>query len=116
MEFLQVAAAFDEMERTTKRLEITEKLARLFGKAKGKEAKQLTYLCQGELVPAFQGIRLGIGDRLAEQAISIVSGRPVKEVGKKYKEKGDLGLVAQEMVSNKTQKSLESRPLTLDKV
>lgn len=122
MEFAKLAGVFEKVERTSGRLEITGDLAKLFGevekeakKDKG-EVKRVTYLAQGVLAPEHHGIQLGIGDKLAEQAISSASGRPVREIEELYRKKGDLGLVAEALMQNKMQHTLQSQLLTVRKV
>ena len=80
MDFSQIAGIFDKMEKTSKRLELTDDLANLFRQADVSEVRRLAYLCQGIVSPQFTGIELGVGDKLAQHAISLVSGKSVKEI------------------------------------
>jgi len=116
MDFASVAAVFDEIEGKTKRLDITADVAALFKKTEKSEVKQLAYLCEGILLPQHFGVELGIGDKLAEQAIAHVSGKTVKEVEASYRKTGDLGLAAEELLSVKRQRSLAAQTLTVKKV
>ena len=116
MDFLLLTRVFERIEATRKRLEYTDELANLFAQAKPSEVKRLAYLCNGILVPQHVGIELGIGDKLAEQAISMVSGKSVAEVEKVFKRTGDLGAAAQEILSRKTQQTLAVQRLSLEKV
>ncbi|MFA6049070.1 MAG: ATP-dependent DNA ligase [Candidatus Micrarchaeia archaeon] len=116
MEFLLVARIFDTLEKTASRLAITGELAKLFAQAGKGEIRELAYLCQGELVPPHRGIQLGMGDKLAEQAIAIVSGKSIPEIEKDYRKTGDLGETAQEFTREKQQKSLHAEALSVHKV
>ncbi len=114
--FAEVADTFRKLEETSKRLEMTSILADLFKKTPASDIDKVVYLLQGRVAPAFKNIEIGIGEKLAEQAISKATGYPVKEVEKKYHELGDLGLVAEKFVSKKKQKSLFSQDLTVKHV
>ncbi|VVB67923.1 DNA ligase [Candidatus Norongarragalina meridionalis] len=116
MDFASVALVFDEIEGKTKRLDITADVAALFKKAEKSEVKQLAYLCEGILLPQHFGIELGIGDKLAEQAIAHVSGKTVKEVEASYRKTGDLGLTSEELLAVKRQRALSAQTLTVKKV
>ncbi|MFQ5405651.1 MAG: ATP-dependent DNA ligase [Candidatus Micrarchaeia archaeon] len=116
MEFLRVARIFDRMESTSSRLRLTAELADLFKSSKSSEIRVLVYICQGVLVPPFKGVDLGIGDKLAQQSISIVSGTQVTEVESLYRKTGDLGVVAQRLFEKKQQRALGFKPLTVEKV
>ncbi|MFH1779844.1 MAG: ATP-dependent DNA ligase [Candidatus Micrarchaeota archaeon] len=116
MRFSDLAKVFDKLERTSARLEITADVAKVFFECNSSNVKQVTYLLQGIISPSFTGIDLGIGDKLAQQAISIVTGKSVSEIEASYRKTGDLGLTTQELISFKQQKSLASIVLSVDKV
>ena len=116
MQFSKVCLVFDAMEETASRLALTDLLAKLFGETDQTEVKKLVYLCQGRILPPHTGIELGMGEKLAEQAISVSSGATVEEIEKLYKKSGDLGNTAQELLANRTQHSLTTQTLTVTKV
>jgi len=116
MKFLKIALAFEEIEKTKSRIEMTEKLAELFKKATPDELGQIIYLCQGQLGPQYQGLELGIGESTVIDAIVKTTGFTKQEVTDSFKEKGDLGLVAMELSEKKPQQSLFSQELSLEKV
>lgn len=116
MEFSKVAAVFDTMEATSKRLEITDMLAKLFADVNTAELKKIVYLVQGRIAPSHLGVELGLGEKLALQAISKVTGKSEKEVELLYRKLGDLGDAAQKCIEKKKQESLSFEPLTVDKV
>ncbi len=116
MEFSRVCAVFDTMEQTSSRLQLTDLLAKLFQETEESEAKHLAYLCQGRISPSHTGIELGMGEKFAQQAISIASGTSVVEIEKLYKKSGDLGDTAQQVLAKRTQRSLTQKQLTVSKV
>jgi len=116
MDFAYLAEIFARLETTTKRLELTDELAKLFANAQPSEVRILAYLCRGVLVPEHEGIQLGMGDKLCEQAIALVSGQPQKEVSALYRKTGDLGDAANILLEQKKQLSLGSSGLSVSKV
>src|SRR6185295_5477637 len=116
MKFEPVARAFDEIEKTTKRLDMTEQLARLFRETTAEDMQNVIYLLQGRLAPAYQNIETGMGEKLVVQAISRATGYTKEEVERKFKKTGDLGQSATEFLEKKTQQALVKQTLTVKKV
>lgn len=116
MDFSALAAVFSKMEATTKRLEMTDELAKLFASASPKEFRKLIYLCQGSLVPHHLGIELGMAEKMAIRAIALVSGREGKKIEAHYRKSGDLGQTAGELIKEKTQHFLNTETLTVTRV
>ncbi len=116
MLFIEIANVMDKLEATSSRIEMVEILAELFAKASSKEIDKIVYLMQGQLGPAYKNIEVGLGENFVIEAISKTTGYSEEHVEKLFKEKGDLGLVAQELVKNKKQLSLFTEELTLEKV
>ncbi|MEM4255036.1 MAG: ATP-dependent DNA ligase [Candidatus Norongarragalinales archaeon] len=116
MDFSRLAEIFEKLSSTTKRLEITDDIARLLSECSKKEVKQVVYLITGVLVPQHYGIELGMGDKLCVQSISLVSGKTPKEVETHYRKSGDLGDTAQELLKTKTQHKLGASKLSTEKV
>jgi len=116
MLFSLLSEAFDKIEATSGRLDMTDILAELFKKTPASEIEHVIFLSQGELAPPFEGIDLGLGEKYAMDAISLSYGYSRSEVEKLYKKMGDLGTVAQELAGKKKQHSLASEELTVSKV
>lgn len=116
MDFAKLAQIFEKLSATTKRLEITGDLAKLFSECKKNEIKHVVYLITGVLVPQHYGIELGMGDKLCEKSIALVSGKSGKEVQAHYRKTGDLGETARELLEKKTQRSLHAQLLSTQKV
>ncbi|MBI5035799.1 ATP-dependent DNA ligase [Candidatus Micrarchaeota archaeon] len=116
MEFSKVAEIYGKLEGTAKRLQIMEDLAGLLKSAPRDEIRKIVYMTQGILLPEHEGVDLGVGDKLLVEALVRVSGQPKKKVDALYREKGDLGLVAEELLAKKSQQSLSSSDLSIGKV
>ena len=115
MDFIRVVESFTEMSNTRKRLELTEILVSLFGEA-GDDLKKLVYLIQGKLAPDYEGIELGMADKLLIKGLSLISGKPEKDVEQLFIKEGDLGLVARLIAGGKSQNTLISQKLTVQYV
>ncbi len=115
MNFLEVSQRFSEMSNTTKRLELTDILVRLL-KAAGKDLKKLVYLTQGKLLPDYEGLELGIANKLIIKALSSISGKKEEEIEALFIKEGDLGTVAKLISEKKTQNALFANELNVDYV
>lgn len=87
-----------QIETTTKRLEISAYLTTFLGTVIDRtpsELLQTVYLCINRLCPDYEGLELGIGESLLIKAISGATGRKPDQIKAEYKKVGDLGTVAQ---------------------
>ena len=103
MEYSILAEVFQKMESTTKRLELTQFLVELFEKTPHEVVSKIVYLIQGKLRPDFEGIELGVAEKLAMKAISKSSGIAIKKIQEAYTKDGDMGHAAAVILEQKTQ-------------
>jgi len=101
MRFSRLAAFFEELEATSKRLEMFDILSRLFKEATAKNIDKIIYLSQGELLPAFKGIEIGISEKLLIKALSEATQVLTKKIEEVFGKTGDLGKVAEELLKEK---------------
>jgi len=116
MEFSIISEMFEMMEKTTKRIELTNILVELLKKTPKKIIPNVVYLLQGIIRPNFEGVELGIAEKLAIRAISKSSGLPIKKIEEDYKKCGDLGLTASNILKLKTQTTFTAEKITLERV
>ncbi|PIW32625.1 MAG: ATP-dependent DNA ligase [Nitrosopumilales archaeon CG15_BIG_FIL_POST_REV_8_21_14_020_37_12] len=116
MEFSILADAFSKMEATKKRLELTQYLVELFEKTPQDVISKIVYLLQGKLRPDFEGVELGVAEKLAIKAISKSSGIPVKKIESEYRKGGDLGYAASVILEQKTQTTFLMEDITVERV
>ena len=95
---------------------MTSILAEFFRRADKGELRSIVYLSQGKLHPDFVPGVLGMADRLVMKAIAKASGNPDDKVEKLTIETGDMGQVAETMISRKKQMALFSEELTVARV
>ena len=90
----ELSTYLDRLESTSSRNELVKTLAELYLKSSPVEIQPLTYLIQGRLVPFFEPVEIGLGEKLVITAIAQAFGTPTDEVAKLFGRLGDLGLVA----------------------
>jgi DNA ligase-1 len=101
MRFLKLVEYFERLEATTKRLEMFDILSELFKEAHAEDIDKIIYLSQGQLLPPFHGLEIGMSEKLLIRAISDATNTPTKKVEDAFKHKGDLGETAEEFVKGK---------------
>ena len=116
MDFSIIAEIFEKMEKTTKRIELTNILVELLKKTPKNIIPNAVYLLQGVIRPNFEGIELGVAEKLAIHAISKSSGISIKKIEDDYKKGGDLGLTASNILKLKTQTTFAVEKITLERV
>ena len=104
------------MEQTSKRLELTNILVELLKKIPNDIIPIVIYLIQGKLKPNFEGVELGIAEKLVIRAISKSAGITTKKIEDEYNDGGDLGLTASNILKKKTQTTFSAETITLERV
>jgi len=116
MEFSTISEIFQRMEKTSKRIELTDILVELLKKTPKEILPNVVYLLQGIIRPNFEGVELGIAEKLAIHAISKSSGLSIKKIEDDYREGGDLGLTASNILKLKTQTTFTVEKITVERV
>ncbi len=96
MKFTIFANYLDKLEKTPSRLEITSILSDLFSKTQASEIERVTYLSLGVLAPNYDGLILNLAEKMMIRVLSQAYNVDEGGIVSLYKEKGDLGNVAQE--------------------
>jgi DNA ligase-1 len=104
------------MEQTTSRLELTNYLVTLFKNTPSDLVDKIIYLIQGKIRPDYEGIEMGIAEKMIIRIISQISNISSDEVYRKYREKGDLGSVAEAILKNKIQTTLFNEKVTIERI
>ena len=116
MKFSIISDAFQKMEATSKRLELTDILVGLIKAIPEDVISKAVYLIQGKLRPNFEGVELGIAEKLVMKAMSKSSGIPLKKIEGDYNKGGDLGQTAENILKQKIQTTFSSETITLERV
>ena len=101
LEYSVLADVYEKIEATTGRIAMTEYLVALFKKTPPEVVDKVVYLTQGKLYPDYVGIELGIAEKLAMRALALALGTGVGEIEREYKRAGDIGLVAEKLMSTR---------------
>ncbi len=107
---------YEKIEGTPKRLEMTDHLVELFTSVPPEILDKVIYLTQGKLLPDFYGKELGLAGKLVIKTLTFTTGIGEDEILTLVREKGDIGLAAQEAIKNKKQTALFANPLTVERV
>lgn len=116
MDYAVIADAYEKIESTTKRLEMTDLLVGLLKSTPRDVISKVVYLTQGKLYPDFMGIEIGVAEKLAIKALVRSSGRKESEFLEDLQKTGDLGEAAEKQLAKKKQSTFFSRTLTVEHV
>jgi DNA ligase-1 len=111
-----IADAYEKIEATSKRLEMTDLLVDLLRNTPKELISRVAYLTQGRIHPDFMGIEIGVAEKLAIKALARASGRKETDIEEDLKHTGDIGETAQKFLSSKRQVTFFQEPLTVQKV
>jgi len=111
-----IAEAYEKIEATTKRLEMTDLLVDLLKNTPKEVIDKVAYLTQGRIYPDFVGVEIGIAEKLAVRALAKASGMRETEVEEDIKTTGDVGETAEKFIASKRQVSFFQQSLTVEKV
>jgi DNA ligase 1 len=101
MRFDHLAAVFERLEATSKRLEMFEILAELLRETGPDEIAPVIYLSQGCLVPAFHGLEMGMSDKLLARALVAATKQSPADVLQHFKNTGDMGTTAEALLAGR---------------
>ncbi|MFH1331842.1 MAG: ATP-dependent DNA ligase [archaeon] len=116
MLYKNLVEVYDRLEKTSKRLEKTFIISELLGSAPSFDTQKIVYLLQGTVFPPWDERVLGMSSQLVIKVISTATGYSSDAVVKAWKKQGDLGLVAEELMTSSRQRTLFRKDLTIDKV
>jgi DNA ligase-1 len=116
LRYSRIADAYEKIEATTKRLEMTDYLVEILKETPTSLIDKVVYLTQGKLYPDFVGIEIGIAEKLAIRAVARAAGHREKDIETDMQQTGDLGETTQKFMEKKTQATFFSKPLTVQRV
>ena len=94
------------MEKTTKRLELTDHLVDFFKNTPLDLVSKVVYLIQGKLGPDYEGIEIGVAEKIVIRAVHRSTAIEVKTIEEAYRNDGDLGHAVSKLIDQKTQTTL----------
>ncbi|MFB6203001.1 MAG: ATP-dependent DNA ligase [Candidatus Nanohaloarchaea archaeon] len=116
MRYSRLVRTYRKLESTQKTLEKTDIMAELFMEA-GEDLQRVVLLCLGRPYPAWKNAELGISSKTMMKIIREASGASEDRIEDLWREKGDLGSAAEEILeSGGGQQSLMQKELTVKRV
>ncbi|MFA5405956.1 MAG: ATP-dependent DNA ligase [Candidatus Nanoarchaeia archaeon] len=116
MNYSLIAEVLSKLDATTKRLEMTKILSDFIKEIKADDLKQVILLLRGTVFPEYSEEVIGIADKLMIKILSKASGINESEIIHSWKQTGDLGVVASDLMSKRKQATLSHDDLTIQKV
>ncbi|MBI3858776.1 MAG: ATP-dependent DNA ligase [Thaumarchaeota archaeon] len=116
MEFSKVAECYSKIESISSRNQMTGVLAEFLRKVPMDEIPCFVYLTQGKLRPDYEGVELGVAEKMALRALSAASGATAEKAREIYVKEGDIGSAAELLLGRRSQGTLYSEQLTLRRV
>lgn len=114
--YSKLCGVYEKLSSTSKRLTKIYYISEFLKELPEKDYNTMILLLQGRLFPAWDEQKIGVAARLVIKAINISTGIDLKDIEKRWKELGDLGEVAEDLVSKKKQATLFSQDLEVMKV
>jgi DNA ligase-1 len=114
MEYATLAAVYRSVEATQADTEKTAALADLFRDA-GDLLPVVVRLARGKVYPRHAAADLGVSSSLTQAAVEKATGVDADRIEEWWKETGDLGAAAERAVAERTQQTLASTPLTVER-
>lgn len=116
MDYSELVAVYQELEKTSKRLEKTFIISNFLKKVPAKDLQASIYLLQGTVFPPWSMEKIGVSDMIVIKALSSSTGESPDKIKKLWKEHGDLGLVAEKIANKKRQATLFKKSLEIREV
>src|SRR3989442_8329048 len=90
MQFERVVDAYEKIEATTKRLEMTELLVGLLRETPKEDLDKIVYLTQGQIRPDYEGEELGLPEQMAMRVLDQPTSPDDDPIARSWMAKGDL--------------------------
>ena len=116
MEYSSLVEVYEELNKTTKRLEKTHIISEFLKDVSLDDIEHVMLLLEGRVFPNYDSREIGIAARTMLKSLSAATGISVDKIESEWKKQGDLGLVAEIIVKTKKQATLHSTKLNVKKV
>jgi len=116
MDYAIIAEAYQKIEATSKRLEMTDLLVELLRKTPKDVISRVVYLTQGKLYPDFEGIEMGVAEKLAIKALSRAVGQSENIIQAELQKSGDIGETSEKQLTKRKQSTFFTKTLTAERV
>ena len=113
MDYSQLVKVYEELSNTTKLLEKRDILSNFLRSVDKKNLENVINLLQGRNFPEWDSRKIGVGTQIIMKSLSTTAGISTNEINKLWADIGDLGKVAEKIMSKKKQSTLVSESLTI---
>ena len=98
MLYRSLTEVYSRIESTGSRFQVTAELSRLLAHTPARVITKVVYLIQGKLRPDWEGVEVGLGEKLALRAVAGAVGTSDAAVLREARRRGDLGDAAQHLM------------------
>jgi len=116
MDYSKLAEMYEKLENTPAKHGKRDILAEMLKAADSDQLERIVLLATGKVFPTQSAEELGIAQNMMKRAIVKATGHTEKTITEKFRQTGDLGIVAEMLVESKTQSTLMKKHLTVQKV
>ncbi len=116
MHYSKLVSVYEILEKTSARLQKIDQIAELLKEAETEILPKVSLLIQGRVFPSWDERVIGVAKKLVIKIIAQTTGFSEQDIVAKYNKIGDLGLVVEELVSKKKQRTFLQKQLTVDHV
>ncbi|MBN1540075.1 MAG: ATP-dependent DNA ligase [Candidatus Thermoplasmatota archaeon] len=116
MQYSDLCSFYERIESLSGRLEMTDQLVELYRSTPSELLETVVRLTKGEIRPGFEGLELGVAEKLVVRALYMVTMFSIDEIEEEKVRSGDIGIAAEALVGRKRQTALFHEPLTVSRV
>ncbi|MFA5176100.1 MAG: ATP-dependent DNA ligase [Candidatus Nanoarchaeia archaeon] len=116
MQYLKLVKIYEALESTTKRLEKTKIISDFLKECPNEDLQEVMLLLQGIVFPNWDDRKIGMSSQLILKVIARSTGESPEKIEREWKKIGDLGLIAEDLIKTKKQRTLAFNELTIRKV
>jgi DNA ligase 1 len=116
LDFSVIVSTLEKMEKTSSRLQLTDHLVSLFNDTPPNILDKVIYLIQGKIAPDYEGIELGLAEKMIVKAVVNSSGVTTEKLYHIYQKTGDLGETTKLLMGKKMQTTLLSEQVTVERI
>jgi len=116
MRYSKLAELYEQLDKTTKRLEKTHILSEFLKETSADDIDKVVLLATGKVFPPWDERKIGFASKMVVKALETATGLSKDVIEKSFKKTGDLGATAEELIGKKHQRTLFSAELSVSKV
>jgi len=113
MDYSRLVKIYEELSNTASRLEKRDIISNFLSSVHEKNLVNIINLLQGQNFPEWDSRKIGVGTQIIIKALANTSGISIGDIDKLWADIGDLGKVAEKVLSTKKQSALVSNSLTV---